>query len=361
MSPEYFCDREKEAHNIQLAVTNGRNITLFSYRRLGKTGLIHHVFYRLKNKPNLVCIYIDLMPTQNLQDLIVLLSNSLLEQLETKPEKFLKKAIEFFGSLRPIIETDPDTGRPRLTFDLKKNSEKEKSLEQLFLYLSKQKKKIVIALDEFQQIRNYPEDNTEALLRTGIQKLHNTNFIFSGSQKHLLLSLFTEYGKPFYHSSDMLMLGKLDAETYSEFIKKNFTKNKMKISTEQIERILNWTRAHTYYTQSFCNRLWSRGEKTINENIITEEIQNIFDENEPVYINYRNLLTNYQWNVLRALAKEGSAKLILSKEFISKHKLNTASSVQTAIKTLLAKEMVYKEDDFYFVYDPFLERWLEQF
>ena len=46
ISPEYFCDREEETARMLNAIENGRHITLFSPRRMGKTGLIRHLFYQ---------------------------------------------------------------------------------------------------------------------------------------------------------------------------------------------------------------------------------------------------------------------------------------------------------------------------
>ena len=91
-----------------------------------------------------------------------------------------------------------------------------------------------------------------------------------------------------------------------------------------------------------------------------ETLNSILRENEAVYINYRNLLTEYQWAMLKAIACEGNAKLITSKDFITKYKLGTPSSVHTAVKSLMEKEMIYREQEEYFIYDVFLERWLER-
>ena len=46
--PEYFCDRESETKRIISALRNGRNITLLSPRRMGKTGLIFQNIVRLR-------------------------------------------------------------------------------------------------------------------------------------------------------------------------------------------------------------------------------------------------------------------------------------------------------------------------
>lgn len=47
-SPEYFCDRKAETKTLMSHLKNGRNVTLISPRRLGKTGLIKNTFYHWK-------------------------------------------------------------------------------------------------------------------------------------------------------------------------------------------------------------------------------------------------------------------------------------------------------------------------
>jgi hypothetical protein len=220
-------------------------------------------------------------------------------------------------------------------------------------------KKIVIAIDEFQQITNYPEKNVEAVLRTSIQRAVGVNFIFSGSQKHILLSIFSQYGNPFYQSTEMMQLERIPEKDYGKFIISKFEKGKKKISISIVAKILEICRLHTYYVQFLCNRLYGLKDSAITESLVKNTFESILKENEPVYINYRNLLTDYQWKVLTAIALEGNAKLITSKDFIYKHNLGTPSSVHSAVGALLGKEMIYKEQDDYLIYDVFLERWLE--
>lgn len=360
ISPEYFCNRSHETGKIISALENGRSITLFSIRRVGKTGLIDHVFYKLNRQKNYHLIYLDILPSTNLNDFINIFAKAVISNLESKPERILKKVGELFSSLRPTITFDPITGLPNIQFNLETEKESTQTLGQIFNYIKKQKKHIVIAIDEFQQITNYPEKNIEAILRTNVQRTTNATFIFSGSHKHILLSMFSEYGRPFYQSTELHLLEKIKEEYYKKFIKSKFEKGGKQIKEEQVNRLLEITRTHTYYVQFFCNRLYGLSERSITGDIIGKTLLEILDENEPVYINYRNLLTDFQWNLLEAIAKEGNAKKLLSKEFIQSHKLTAASSVQTAVNALMNKEMIYKEGDFYYVYDVFLERWLER-
>lgn len=358
-SPEFFCNREKETERIINALRNGRNITLFSLRRLGKTGLIEHTFNKLKTDKKTHIFYLDILSTTDLSSFINLFASTVLDKLESSPEKFIKRVGEIFAGIRPVISFDPYSGMPTFQINIQSSEDADKSLQKVFSYLKRSGKKIIIAIDEFQQISNYPEKNVEAILRTNIQRATGVNFIFSGSQKHILLSIFSQYGKPFYQSTEMMQLERIPEGEYREFIISKLGKGKKKISELTASTILDICRLHTFYVQFLCNRLYGLKDRTITESLVRETLKGILKENEAVYINYRNLLTEYQWRVLIAIAIEGNAKFITSKEFISKHKLGTPSSVHTAVKSLLNKEMIYKERNDYFIYDVFLERWLE--
>ena len=88
-------------------------------------------------------------------------------------------------------------------------------------------------------------------------------------------------------------------------------------------------------------------------------LKKITEEYEQVYFGYKNLMTDYQWEVTCAIGAEGAINNPTSGEFISKYNLKAASSVKTAINSLLGKEILYKEKESYFVYDIFFQRWLE--
>lgn len=359
-SPEYFCNRREETDRIIDALANGRNITIFSIRRLGKTGLIEHVFNKMKSDKKKNLFYLDILSTTNLSGFVNLFATAVLGKLESKPEKFIKKIGEIFSSIRPVISFDPVSGVPSLHFTIQSVEDADRSLEKIFAYLRESGRKIIIAIDEFQQITNYPEKNVEAVLRTHIQHAAGVNFIFSGSRKHLLLSIFSRYGNPFYQSTELMQLERISEKDYCTFIISKFEKGKKKINNTTALKILEVCRRHTYYVQFLCNRLYGLKDSNITESLVNSALESILKENEPIYISYRNLLTEYQWRVLTAIAIEGNAKLITSKDFIARHNLGTPSSVHSAVKALLDKEMIYKEGGDYFIYDLFMERWLEK-
>ena len=123
-SPEFFCDRKAESSTILEALYNGRNITLIAPRRMGKTGLIHHVFYQLKEqKSDVVTLYMDIYSTQSLGDFVRLFANTVLGQLDSVPQKALNRIGQFIRSCRPVFTFDEITGTPKVTVDVSPTEE----------------------------------------------------------------------------------------------------------------------------------------------------------------------------------------------------------------------------------------------
>ena len=165
-SPELFCDREQETRAILEALHNGRNVTLIAPRRMGKTGLIRHAFYRLKEQqPDIDTFYLDIYSTQSLGDFVRLFASTVLGQLDSASQKALSRISKFVRSCRPVFTFDELTGVPKVTIDVAP-AEEENTLKEIFEYLGSSEKRCYVAIDEFQQIVEYPEKGVEALLRS---------------------------------------------------------------------------------------------------------------------------------------------------------------------------------------------------
>lgn len=361
ISPEYFCNRNKELILLLSAFKNSRNLTLTSIRRLGKTGLIKHLFHHIEKDQTepIKLVYLDILKTQNLSDFVSEFSNKLLE-IEAKNSNWLKKLSKLISGIKANISIDDKDGTPSIQIGYATPQENESSIGKIFNYLSEQKEEYLIAIDEFQQITSYPEKNIEAILRTHIQHQHKDKFIFSGSGKHILISMFNDYGRPFYQSSEMLNLERLEIIEYSEFIKERFDKNNKIISLDLIQEIVQYLDVHTFYVQYFFNKLFDSRLENINKETTDKLIETILKEKEYVYLNYRNILTPLQFNLLKAIAKEKHLTKPNASEFIKKYAFAQASSVNKTLKSLLGKEMIYYENNEYKVYDVFLSKWLEQ-
>ncbi len=356
-SPEYFCDRKRENETIKNALCNGRNITLIAPRRMGKTGLVKHVYHCLREEqPEVETFYMDIYSTQNLGDFVRLFASSVLGRLDSTSQKAINRVSQFIKSCRPVITFDTFTGAPKITLDIAPAAE-EATLREIFDYLQASERRCYIAIDEFQQITEYPEKGIEALLRSYIQFIPNVNFIFAGSKQHVMQEMFLSAKKPFYQSTQTMLLDCIDCDSYYDFAVHHFSSQGRVLPREVFDAIYNRFEGHTWYVQSVLNRLYGYSAP-IDEALVVCAIKEIVAEGAYAY---ENLLTAYpsgSVRLLKAIAQEGCVKEILSGEFVAKHRLKAVSSVHSAIKRLVDNELVYKTPDGYIVYDRFMNEWL---
>ncbi|MCF8459867.1 MAG: ATP-binding protein [Flavobacteriales bacterium] len=362
--PEYFCNREKEVENLTEAYRNNRNVTLYSPRRLGKTGLIQHFFSETqKTDSKVITIYVDILDTVDLEGFINLISSAVLNATETKADGFIKRMTELFSGMKASFLLNEYTGMPEVQLGLGTTPEKEHSLAAIMNHLENSTTPVVVAIDEFQQISNYPEKNVEALLRKYIQQQQNVNYIFSGSEKHLLLPMFSDAKRPFYQSTQHIHLKKLEFDTYKSFIQKHLNEGNKNVPEIVLDYILNWTDIHTFYTQYVCNTLYALQEEEIALGRVKKLLFEILTEKEGYFHTLTKLLSKHQLQVLAAVAKENVLTEPTAQKFLRKHELSGAATVRKSLQALVSKGLVDEElsdeKPEYRVNDVFLRRWLE--
>ena len=363
-SKDLFCDREEELQLMLRNCVNHSDMTLISQRRMGKTGLIYRLFDELHEvRPDIHTIYLDIFASRSIDDFIKLLAEAAMKSFQPKTSMG-DKLLTFIKSLRPQLSFDNITGEPQLQIAYQTAHEKEYTLRGLFDFLDSQNEPIVMAIDEFQQIREYPEQNMEALLRTYIQQMHNLTFIFCGSKKHLMTDIFTNEKKPFYSSTTFVSLGKISEESYSPFIRQLMNRGQRSITDEALQFILDWTRRHTYFTQQLCHTVYANGDSIIGIEEVKNACQQIMKQGEAVWLQYRQMLTDKQWDYLIAVAKDGSVQQITSSEFLKRHKIGTPSVSRSLADALCEKGLL--NDDvtlngtIYSISDVFLSHWMER-
>lgn len=361
VSEELFCDRKKEMETIISHIENGANVSLMSMRRIGKTGLIFRTFEELrKKKYGFDTYYADIYATSGLDDFVKVLAEAVVSQ---SSQSAMKRFFSKLEGIRPLISYDPISGQPQVSITYQTELQKETTLKSLMSYLDSTGKKVVVAIDEFQQIREYEDCRMEALLRNYIQNLKNVRFIFSGSRRHIMTDIFASLSSPFYQSVVNIPLRKLNSDIYAEFIKEKFNKGGKSIDDNTIRFILEWTRCHTFYTQTLCNNVYMRAGETVSMQNVYSAIEYIYEAEEDHFFTIRNMLTKGQWRYLKAIAKEQIVTQPTSGSFISKYGIGTPASSRRTMASLIEKELVFDADTpegkEYSVSDLFLSRWLE--
>ena len=356
----YFCDRENETKELISTLHNGRNVTLRSPRRIGKTGLIQHVFEQLgQTNPEIKCFYVDLFSTHSLDELVMELGKVVIGELDTPLQKMEGYVMQFFQSCRLYLSPDPLTGAPKLGIDLVTNNPAV-TLEEIFSYIRNSGRTCYIALDEFQQIAEYPERNVEALLRTQVQQCPNVRFIFSGSKQHLMSDIFNSPKRPFFRSTDKISLDVIPEQTYYAFAQRWLQTTGTILPQEVFHTMYDRLNGYTWYMQYILNRLFETHPQEVTEADVTDCLNYIVQREEDDYRKMYSLLTNNQAVVLRSIAKEKIAASPTSALFLKKYNLPAVSSVKRAIDFLKEKEYIYPTHEGYIVYDRFMSIWLQR-
>lgn len=357
---DYFCDREKETEKLINGLSNERNIALIAPRRIGKTGLIHHVFSKIRERnPEMCCIYFDVLATKTLEQFVQLMARNVLGKLDTPTQAAFKQVQDFFSAFRPTMTFDATTGMPTFSLDISPNKE-EQSLQRIFEYLKQSKRRCYIAIDEFQQITKYAEADTEALLRSFIQFVPNVYFIFAGSQQHMVSDMFLSPERPLYQGAQIVAIREIDEVVYYQFANSMFLARGQQLSEEVFHYLYEKIDGQTWYVQAILNRVYSNVLGDISEQHVDMAIQELIDEEEVAFENYYASLTMNQAALLTAIACERYVTSPMSQAFISKYHLPALSSIKMALESLSDSQYIYRYKDSYVVYDRFFGMWLSR-
>ena len=358
----FFCDREEETTFLIKQIDNGRNTVIVSPRRMGKTGLIHHLFRQETIQERYTSFFVDIYPASSLQEMCYILGRSVFERLKAKKTQHWETFFQYLKSLRAGVSFDSVTGEPKLEVGIGSIEHPATTLEEIFAYLESSSTPCIVALDEFQQIAEFPEQRVEALLRSMIQNCRQTTFLFSGSKQHTINQMFLSKSRPFYQNAQLFDLNPLKPDVYTEFATRLFDQFEKHIEPAVIAQVYTDYNATTWYMQMLMNELFAltgQGNTCTMEHLDMAQ-KNIIQVQEGSYLMQLNTLSSKQKSMLQAIAKEGCAKAVTSQAFVKKHALDSASTVQSALRVLLEKDIVTADNGQYRISDFFFSHWLQE-
>lgn len=364
--PAYFCDRVKETATMIRTLTNGSNLVLMSPRRMGKSKLVKHFFCQPEIETEYYTFYIDLLHSTSMRELTYAFGKSVFEQVKSRGEKTVLSLVQALRSMAGTFGFDAVTNLPTFTLELGRLSNPEFTLQEIFGWLESADKPCLVCFDEFQKVNQYADNRdgrVEALLRSHIQHLGNVNFIFSGSEQHLLAEMFCSQAKPFYNSANLLTLKAIDRNVYIDFACHWFEAYGKAVDGNAIGQYYDRLEGTTYYLQKLMHEAFidcAVGE-TCDETNLNRTFANMQEENYETYMKLLGELTERNKETLFAIAREGRAQKVLSVAFIKKYALASPSVVQTSLRKLLADGLVARIDDEYFVADVFFRLFLQEY
>lgn len=356
VGPEYFCDRVQETKRLVSALRNERDVTLIAPRRYGKTGLIRNAFGKIGS--DVQTVYMDIYSTRNLAEFTGLFAEAVVGALDTRVERAIASVAKFFKSCRPTV-TPQEFGFPKFSFDVVP-SMAEATLKEVFEYIRHRDRRLVIAIDEFQQVLEYPEKGTEALLRSQVQFIPQAHFVFSGSRQHMMREMFMQPRHPFYQSTEIMNLDVVDLKAYAAFARNFFNGAGKPFEDEVFERLYGRFDGVTWYLQMVLNRLWEFGAGVPDDETVESAVEELIETRDLEFHDLLRSQSDVGGRLLRGIAAEGPVAEPQSASFLARCGGLPPSSAASALEVLLDRDLVYLTPSGYVVYDRFFGLWLKR-
>lgn len=357
-----FTDRKEETNRLKMNFLYGVNTILISPRRMGKTSLVEKVC-SLVESDTLKIAKIDAFGCRSENDFINAFATAVVRATSSKWEEWMENAKTFLSRFIPKISIGQD---PLTDFSIALEYNRANTVTEDILQLpetiAKQKGiKIVICIDEFQQIADFPDSITfQKKLRSVWQLQSNVSYCLYGSKKHMMEKMFQSQSHPFYRFGDLFYLDKISETDWVEYICDRFRVTGKEISRELASEICTVTDRYSSYVQQLSWLVWLRTDRHATKEDVEFGIDRMLDACEPLFIQQTESLSAYQMNFLRALAN-GVHTGFTRSEILDTYQLGTAANISRLKKALTEKDLIMmtapKKLE---ISDPILALWLKR-
>ena len=357
-----FIGREQETKRLLDNFRGGINVILMSPRRLGKTSLVKHVCNKL-DEEDIITVYLDIFGCKSEYDFYNKLAAEVLKQTASKHELWLEEAKEFIYRLTPKISFSPE---PNADFAISlgitpKTHTPEEVLGMAEKIAIKKGKRIVICIDEFQQIGEMANSKQiQARLRTVWQHQKQVLYCLFGSKHHLMSAIFLHRSMPFYQFGDIISLDKIATVDWVEYIVSHFADGKRTISRALAEDICKFTN-YSAYVQQLSWLVFTQKEEgeTVTEEDVKQAMNDLLATNEILFMQMIEPLSEYQLNFLRAIASGVTKDFGLS-EVREEYKLGSYSNINRLKTALLERDLIEKRGAETVMTDPVFAKWIKR-
>lgn len=357
-----FTDRKEETNRLKMNFLYGVNTILISPRRMGKTSLVEKVCSLVENE-SLKIAKIDAFGCRSEHDFINAFATAVVRATSTKWEEWMENAKTFLSRFVPKISIGQDPlSEFSIALEYNNSNTVTEDILQLPETIAKQKGiKIVICIDEFQQIADFPDSLTFQKKLRGIWQLQsNVSYCLYGSKKHMMETMFQSQSHPFYRFGDLLYLNKISEADWVEYICGRFNVTGKEISPELATEICTVTDRYSSYVQQLSWLVWLRTDFKATKEDVEYGINHMLDACEPLFIQQTESLSSYQMNFLRALT-DGVTTGFTRSEILNNYQLGTAANISRLKKALTEKDLITltapKKLE---ISDPILALWLKR-
>ena len=356
-----FTDRIEETKRIKLDFENGINVILISPRRMGKTSLIKKIISEM-DSPEIKVVYMDIYDCRSEYDFYNRFAETMMKSTGNQLEQVMENIKRFLVRVSPKLSFSPE---PNSEFSVSlgitpRDYSPEEILDLPERIAKEQGIKIVVCIDEFQQIGEFADSLTVQKRLRGVWQHHqHVSYCFFGSKKHLMENIFQSRRMPFYQFGEMLHLKCIPTEYWVPFICSRFEKYGKKISEEYAARICHTVKNYSSYVQQLAWNVMAETEIEVNEESFTEGFNALLEQNSSLFIQQTEGLTTYQLNFIRLLCN-GIHSGFNTQSVVELYSLGSKSNVDRIKKCLIDRELITIEKEGVFLADCVFELWFKR-
>jgi hypothetical protein len=361
-----FVDRVDELDRLVRDLGSGQKVFLISPRRYGKSSLIRHALRAAARSGALTAE----VTVSSYSSYLAFLEGytRALAAMQTGLEKARSWLRDAIGSARPELRVEGDNSGTmgfsvkfptvRTDRDISRLAADVFALPQRVHEL--RKRKLAIALDEFQAIRGFNGGSVEHAVRAAVQHQRSVGYVFAGSEPSLMERMLGPK-RPFYKAGPVMRLEKLPPDLFASFIESRFLKTGIKPEAGLGTAIVDLAGNTPYDVQRLAHETWddvrTAGKRRGALDDLHQTLRRLLAENDMFFEAVWQRLTLPQRATLRAVVL-AEGREILGADLRARYRLGGASTVQTSLHALLREDLIAREGDRYVVIDSLMREWI---
>ena len=355
-----FIGRKEEIRRLKMNFEEGINTILISPRRWGKTSLVRKVC-EVVDRKKVIPVFVDIFKCKTEYEFYNALAEAVLKQTASKTELWMDNARDFIARLSPKVSFSLE---PNSEFSLSlgispKTHAPEEILSLAEEIAQKKQKRIVVCIDEFQQIGEMADSvSIQKRLRSVWQHQRLTSYCLFGSKKHIMMNVFQKRNMPLYQFGDFKFLDKIPTETWVEYIVQHFKDRQRTISAEQAAKICQLVDNYSSYVQQLSWLVFSLIDEgqVVTEEHLKQGVKDLLNSQEQLFMQQIEPLTAYQMNFLRCILSghhDDFGETAVREEF----QLGSVSNITRLKTALVDKDIVEMSGKRYYITDPVFALW----
>ena len=360
-----FVNRVVELDRLVADLTAGQKVFLISPRRYGKSSLIRQALRAMERRGALTVE----VTVSSFSSYVAFLEGyaRALMATETKADRARSWLRDAIRSAQAEVRHTPDAaaGAISVSFPTVRSERDISRLAQEVFALPARlagthKRKVVVALDEFQAIGGFNGGSVEHALRAAVQHQREVGYVFAGSEPSLMERMLTPK-RPFYKAGPVIRLDRIPRDEFAAFIDTRFAKSGIKPEPGLGAAVVELAGNLPYDVQRLAHETWddvrANGKRRATLDDLHHALTRLLTEQAMMFEALWQRLTLAQRSVLRAVVLEDGREL-LSADARDRHRLGGASSVQYALGSLIRDDLVSRDGNRYTVVDSLLREWV---